>query len=182
MLIKKECIVVNILIAWPCSFGLHAKYYNKLVFQKTENIVYGLHCKILLRKEMTKLFKIKIILLLPYFVFSFHLFCHLACQPFYLSLIFSLFICVSVSLSVSLYLKLCVRVCMCEYVCSFGVFLIMGPFKKYVRFLGGEGGTQKAYKSVQGEGEGHAGMYVRSQSSKYKIFLLCLTLSFPLTF
>ena len=41
---------------------------------------------------------------------------------------------------------------------------------------GGGGGVLK--RTGRGGG-GHAGMYVRSQSSKYKIFLLCLTLSFP---
>ena len=68
---------------------------------------------------------------------------------------------------------------------SFFATLMFGAIQK-VRTLSrggeGEGGTQKTYKSVQGEGGGHAGMYVRSQSSKYKIFLLCLTFSFPLTF
>ena len=153
MLIKKECIVVNILIAWPCSFGLHAKYYNKLVFQKTENIVYGLHFKILLRKEMTKLFKIKIILLLPYFVFSFHLFCHLACQPFYLSLIFSLFICVSVSLSVSLYLKLCVCVCVCVNMCVvLEFFLLWGHSKSTYALLGERGYPKSVQKRTGGAG------------------------------
>ena len=44
----------------------------------------------------------------------------------------------------------------------------------------GGGGYPKSIQKLTGGG-GHAGMYVRSQSSKYKIFLLCLTLSFPLT-
>ena len=60
--------------------------------------------------------------------------------------------------------------------------LPIGAIQKVRTLSTGEGGTQKAYKSVQGEGGGHTGMYVRSQSSKYKIFLLCITLSFPLIF
>ena len=52
-----------------------------------------------------------------------------------------------------------------------------------VRMLSLGGGDPKKHtKAYRGKGGGHAGMYVRSQSSKYKIFLLCLTLSFPLTF
>ena len=46
----------------------------------------------------------------------------------------------------------------------------------------GEGVPKKRTKAYRGSGGGHSGMYVRSKSSKYKIFLLCLTLSFPVTF
>ena len=46
-----------------------------------------------------------------------------------------------------------------------------GAIQKVRTLSRGEGGTQKAYKSVQGEGGSHAGMYVRSQRNIFDEYL-----------